>query len=107
MRVLDGDADDDDDDFFDCFLADDNDIFFDTDTDTISDYYNLTRNNLTRSDCLNTLTNSMIEDKSVTIARNEQCRKFTQHRPLKVELRYCKDYTLRKMTSPMIHICHM
>ena len=49
----------------------------------------------------------MIEDKSVTIARNEQCRKFTQQssnlpRPLKVEWRYRKftlnDDQYRKLT---------
>ncbi len=56
---------------------------------------------------MNTLTNSIIEDKSVTIARNKLCRKFTQQssnppRPLKVELRYRKfilnDDQYRKLT---------
>ena len=52
----------------------DDDILTDTDyTDTDT----LRENKLTRSDCFITLTNSMTEIKSVTIARNLLCRKFT------------------------------
>ena len=46
-----------------------------TDTDTDTD--TLRENKLTRSDCLITLTNSMTEIKSVTIAKKLRCRKFT------------------------------
>ena len=58
----------------------DDDILTDTDyTDTDTTEYTDTdtRNKLTRSDCLITLTNSITEIKSVTIARNIRCRKFT------------------------------